>query len=228
MCIRDSYYRGIALGHLRHRPSSAHRLPSLGRSGQHPFPWEGRRPWAGRPTCSEVRHPSRALRIRLGCQGSYPSPVQASRIRSSCAQARAGASRELRKFCHHNLAARETSMTTAIGHARPFRESGNVHKWPASCWQNRSRGAAHQRFSGCRFSQRSISKLSKQKSEKPRCVRVRGYPRQPHASYPRECVRARARTRELQRFDPTCQSNPLTVDTSIRFSRSGVRHRRAA
>jgi hypothetical protein len=45
--------------------------------------------------------------------------------------------------------------------------------------------------------------------------RVRGYPRQPHASYPRECVRARARTRELQRFDPTCQSNPLT-DTIIR------------
>jgi hypothetical protein len=52
-------------------------------------------------------------------------------------------------------------------------------------------------------------------------------PRQPHASYPRECVRAHARTRELQRFDPTCQSNPLT-DTIIRFSRSGVRHRRAA
>jgi hypothetical protein len=108
-------------------------------------------------------------------------------------------------------------MTTAIGRARPFRESGNVHKWPASCWQNRSRGAAHQRFSGCRFSQRSLSKLGKiikTEVRKAKVQRVRGYPRQRHASYPRECVRARARTRELQRFDPTCQSNPRLTQAS--------------
>ena len=156
--------------------------------------------------------------------------MQANRIRSSCAQARAGASRERASARVTTWRARNVN-DDCNWPCSSFPESGNVHKWPASCWQNRSRGAAHQRFSGCRFSQRSSlskkGKIIKTEVRKAKVQRVRGYPRQRHASYPRECVRARARTRELQRFDPTCQSNPLT-DTSIRFSRSGVGHRRAA